>query len=232
MDNGAKTMPKTEPRRSVEEILTLLASLYPNPTTELIHESPWQLLVATILSAQCTDKRVNMITPRIFAMFPGPQELAQATSGTVEDLIKDCGLFRTKARNLIVAAQLVTKKYSGEVPYEREELMELPGVGRKTANVILANCFGVDAIAVDTHVFRLAHRLGWSSAKDVMGTEDDLMQVIPRSKWRNAHHWLIYHGRRVCLAKNPRCSTCELRSLCPQIGVKNSEKELTSKWSP
>ncbi|HBQ94424.1 MAG: endonuclease III [Firmicutes bacterium] len=210
----------------VEEILNIFSKLYPNPTTELSHDSPWQLLVATILSAQCTDKRVNMITPRIFSRFPGPRELAAAAPGEVEDLIKDCGLFRSKARNLIGTAQLVVSQYGGEVPATREGLMELPGVGRKTANVILANCFGVDAIAVDTHVFRLAHRLGWSNAKDVLRTEEDLMRVISRSKWGDAHHWLIYHGRRVCLAKNPRCGSCAVEGLCPKVGVPAGRKEL------
>ncbi len=221
MDSMPGTASKTG---AAEEILNILSALYPHPTTELIHESSWQLLVATILSAQCTDKRVNMITPRIFSQFPNPEDLAKTTPQAVEELIRDCGLFRTKARNLVATAELLVTNYGGQMPATREQLMELPGVGRKTANVILANCFDVDAIAVDTHVFRLAHRLGWSDAKDVQGTEEDLMEVLPQNQWRDAHHWLIYHGRRICVAKNPDCLNCRLKNLCPKIGVNASRK--------
>ncbi|PSR29028.1 MAG: endonuclease III [Sulfobacillus thermosulfidooxidans] len=209
----------------IETILRIFSELYPNPTTELIHDGPWQLLVATMLSAQCTDKRVNMITPRIFARFPAPEDLAKASPTEVEMLIKDCGLFHNKARNLIATAKRIVEDYGGQVPSDREALMTLPGVGRKTANVVLANCFGVDAIAVDTHVFRLAHRLGWTQAKDVQGTEEDLMRVIPQKQWAKAHHWLIFHGRRICSAKHPDCERCPIQGLCPQIGVSRVKKE-------
>ena len=215
-------------KASVNEILRIFSELYPNPATELVHDGPWQLLVATLLSAQCTDKRVNMITPRIFSRYPAPKDLATAVVPEVERLIQDCGLFHSKARNLIASAQIIVRDFGGTVPADRDLLMKLPGVGRKTANVLLANCFGVDAIAVDTHVFRLAHRLGWSHAKDVLGTEEDLMRMIPKPLWSQAHHWLIYHGRRVCTARKPQCDTCPVQALCPQMGVPARKKKESS----
>lgn len=207
-------------RYRIKKILDVLAETYPDATTELRHDSPWQLLVATMLSAQCTDKRVNMITPRIFSRYPDARSLADVAVEELEDLIRDCGLYRTKARNLAATAKIVADKWGGEVPDNREALMGLPGVGRKTANVVLANAFGQPAIAVDTHVFRLAHRLGWSRHRDPEGTERDLMALLPKRSWSPTHHWLILHGRRVCLAVRPRCEVCGIRGWCPQIGVK------------
>ncbi len=212
----------------VPEILGLLEALYPHPVTELAHDGPWQLLVATILSAQCTDRRVNMITPRIFSRCRGPRELAALPVEEIEDLIKDCGLYHTKARNLKAAAEIIHTQFGGVVPAERDALMMLPGVGRKTANVVLSNCFGFDAIAVDTHVFRLAHRIGWSEAKDVRGTEDDLMRVLPQASWSRAHHWLILHGRQVCTARSPQCGRCAIAPYCKQRGVGASSPEEVS----
>lgn len=206
-------------RTVVRPILQALDQLYPNPTTELVHETPWQLLVATILSAQCTDKRVNMITPRIFGKYPDAESLARLSIGEIEDLIRDCGLFRMKAKNLKATAEVVAVQWVGQIPKDRERLMSLPGVGRKTANVVLSNAFGVDAIAVDTHVFRLAHRLGWSVAKTADATEEDLMRVMPKKYWSRAHHWLILHGRRVCTAARPACETCTVTQWCPKVGV-------------
>jgi endonuclease-3 len=199
----------------VDKTLAVLQQLYPNAQTELVFSSPWQLLVATLLSAQCTDKRVNLITPRLFARFPDPKQLAQASQEEVEQLIRDCGLYRTKARHLIQTAQTLVERYGGVVPNSLDDLMQLPGVGRKTANVVLANAFGVPAIAVDTHVFRVSHRLGWSQAKDPQGTERDLMALIPQPLWNQTHHWLIFHGRRVCRAVRPQCDGCALNSVCP-----------------
>lgn len=204
----------------VTRVLQELARAYPNATTELVYENSWQLLVATILSAQCTDKRVNMITPRIFARYPDAASLALASLDEVEYLIRDCGLFRSKAKNLIKTAQRVSTEFGGEVPSDRELLMTLPGVGRKTANVVLSSAFGQDAIAVDTHVFRLSRRLGWSQAKDPLVTEKDLMAILPQSTWSDAHHWLIWHGRRVCHAVRPACHSCPVLAWCPQVGVK------------
>lgn len=206
-------------RPVVRPILARLDQLYPNPTTELVHETPWQLLVATMLSAQCTDKRVNLITPRIFAKYPDALSLASVSVDEIEDLIRDCGLFHTKAKNLSLTAQMVTSEWGGRVPPDRDALMRLPGVGRKTANVVLSNAYGVDAIAVDTHVFRLAHRLGWSSAKTAEATEADLMRILPKKYWSRAHHWLILHGRRVCKATRPSCETCVVNPWCPKVDV-------------
>lgn len=209
----------------VRRVLAALASAYPNAVTELDYQTPFQLLVATMLSAQCTDRRVNMITPRLFARYPDAASLAEADLATLEELIRDCGLYRTKAKNLKRMAELLLEHHQGEVPADRALLMALPGVGRKTANVVVANAFGQDAIAVDTHVFRVAHRLGWADAKDADGTERQLMAIIPRSKWSQAHHWLIWHGRRVCAARKPRCDSCLLQRDCPRIGVGDVTRE-------
>lgn len=205
--------------RKVERILAELEGLYPDAKTELHYETPFQLLIATMLSAQCTDVRVNMITPRLFSRYPDAVTMAQATIPAIESLIRDCGLFHTKARNIHNTAQLLIQRWDGQVPDKRDVLMTLPGVGRKTANVVVSNAFGQDAIAVDTHVFRMAHRLGWSKAKDADATERDLMRIIPKKKWSKAHHWLILHGRRVCVARNPRCAECVLFADCSRVGV-------------
>jgi endonuclease-3 len=206
-------------RNRVRRVLAHLARAYPNAATELHYHTPFQLLVATMLSAQCTDRRVNMITPRLFARYPDAAALAAADLATLENLIRDCGLYRTKAKNIKRTAELLVERHQGEVPADRNLLMALPGVGRKTANVVIANAFGQDAIAVDTHVFRVTHRLGWADAKDADGTEGQLMTVIPREQWSQAHHWLIWHGRRVCTARKPRCNVCFIASDCPRLGV-------------
>jgi len=206
-------------RARTGRILARLEALYPDAKTELAFSTPFQLLVATMLSAQCTDVRVNLITPRLFSHYDDAAALARAPLESIEELIRDCGLFHTKARNLKRTAQILIEQYDGEVPADRDRLMTLPGVGRKTANVVVSNAFGQDAIAVDTHVFRVAHRLGWSDARDPEGTEQDLMQEIPQHQWSQAHHWLILHGRRVCTARNPRCGNCLLATDCPRRGV-------------
>lgn len=205
--------------RKVGRVLRALEALYPDAATELQFETPFQLLVATMLSAQCTDKRVNMITPRLYARFPDAVHMAEATVEDVEALIHGCGLFHTKARNVIRTAQRLMEEWGGDVPADRDRLMTLPGVGRKTANVVVANAFGQDAIAVDTHVFRVSHRLGWATAKDADGTEVELMRVIPKKAWSRAHHWLILHGRRVCTARRPRCEECPVMADCARVGV-------------
>ncbi len=206
-------------RASVVRILEALEDLYPDATTELRFETPFQLLVATILSAQCTDVRVNLITPRLFEQYPDAYAMAQASVQSIEGLIRDCGLYHTKARNIHASAQMLVDRWAGEVPQDRNLLLSLPGVGRKTANVVVSNAFGQDAIAVDTHVFRVAHRLGWSDAKDADGTERQLMQIVPNNRWSRAHHWLILHGRRVCTARNPHCQHCILNRDCPRVGL-------------
>lgn len=196
------------------EILSLLSSMYPKPETALNHQNPFELLVATILSAQCTDERVNIITAKLFPAFPTAESLAEASFEEVAHYIKSAGLWQTKARNLIKTAQILVEKHDGKVPGTREELEELPGVGRKTANVVLANAFKIPAIAVDTHVFRVANRLGLAKASNVYQTELQLMEVIPKEDWIDAHHWLILHGRALCKARNPLCHECPLSDHC------------------
>ena len=195
-------------------ILAELERLYPDARPALQFENPYQLLLAVILSAQCTDVKVNMVTPALFAAYPDAAALAQARVEDVEGLIKTCGLYRSKAKNLVETAKILVSQYGGEVPAEHALLTQLPGVGQKTANVVMSCAFGADAIAVDTHVFRVTNRLGLADAGDVLKTELQLMEAIPREQWSRAHHWLIYHGRRVCDARRPACSTCTLCSLC------------------
>jgi endonuclease-3 len=198
----------------MQQVLSLLESMYPRAITALHHSNPFQLLVATILSAQCTDERVNIITQDLFPAFPGPEDLAQASFEDVADLIKSAGLWQTKARNLIKTAQILVEEHAGQVPSTREELQALPGVGRKTANVILANAFKIPAIAVDTHVFRVSNRIGLAEAATPYQTELQLMEIIPQKLWIDAHHWLILHGRALCKARNPLCSQCPIAPHC------------------
>jgi endonuclease-3 len=204
-----------ELRARASAVLDGLDALYPDAGTELDHEDPYQLLVAVILSAQCTDKRVNLVTPRLFAAFPDAAALARAEPEDLHPYVNSCGLYRNKAKNLVICARDLLARHGGAVPGTREDLEALAGVGRKTANVVLANAFGVDAIAVDTHVHRLSQRLGFSRARDPEGVERDLMAVFPQERWRRAHHTLIWHGRRCCHARKPDCPSCPVRRLCP-----------------
>lgn len=197
------------------EELNILERAYPHAETALQFTNPYELLVAVILSAQCTDARVNMTTPALFEKYPTPQKLAKAKQSDVERIIKSCGFYRAKARNIIACARGLVADHGGEVPREREQLEELAGVGRKTASVVLAVAFEEPAIAVDTHVFRVAHRLGLTLGKTPRDVEEDLKAIVPRPKWRHAHHWLILHGRAVCKAPVPRCGECPVNGLCP-----------------
>ena len=201
-------------KRQKAAVLAELERLYPDARPELNFSNPYETLVATILSAQCTDKQVNKVTPAVFARWPDAASMAEADVEELYPLVKSCG-FRTKAGNIIAACRLIVERHGGEVPADREALTALPGVGRKTANVVLANAFGVPALAVDTHVFRVSNRLGLAEAKDVEHTEAQLMAAIPEKDWNRAHHWLIWHGRRVCKAQRPLCAACGLRDLCP-----------------
>lgn len=197
-------------------ILDLLETAYPDAHCALDHADPYQLLVATILSAQCTDVRVNLVTPALFARFPDPRTLAGASQGEVEDLIRSTGFFRNKAANLLAMAAALVERHGGRVPDTMDELRALPGVGRKTANVVLGNAFGRnDGVTVDTHVGRIARLLRLTSATDPEKVEQDLMRLFPRSKWTLLSHLLISHGRAVCIARRPRCAACPLRALCP-----------------
>ena len=197
------------------EMLQLLANDYQGATTGLDFGSSFELLVAVILSAQCTDVRVNMITRRLFPRWNTPAKMLSLSVTELEELIHDCGLYRAKAKNILATCKLLQENWQGEVPGQMEELLKLPGVGRKTANVMLSHQFGVPAIAVDTHVFRVANRTGLARGKTPDEVEQGLMKLIPRSDWSAAHHWLIWHGRKICRARSPLCRQCTLSQLCP-----------------
>lgn len=194
-------------------ILKTLESLYPDAVPELHFTNPYETLVATMLSAQSTDKQVNKVTPAVFRDFPTVSSMAQTTPEILFPYVKSCG-FASKAANIVMAARKIMAEYGGEVPGDLDRLISLPGVGRKTANVVLANAFHIPAMAVDTHVFRVSNRLGLASAGSIEKTERQLMQNIPREDWIRAHHWLIYHGRRVCKAQRPLCGACAFRDVC------------------
>lgn len=196
------------------QILETLEQVFGSYACGLRYGTPFELLVATILSAQCTDRQVNKITGRLFEHFNTPGEFAALTPGELEPWIHSCGVYRNKARNIVLASRAIMERFGGQVPGTLEDLVSLPGVGRKTANVVLSNAFGVPAIAVDTHVFRVSNRLGLAHAKNVLETERQLMEAIPRDKWSAAHHWIIWHGRRVCMARRPDCSGCLLAQWC------------------
>ncbi len=195
--------------------LAALEAAYPDAVTALDYSSPFTLLIAVILSAQCTDARVNQTTPQLFAAYPTPQALAAARQEDVEAIVKSCGFFRMKAKNIIAAARGLVERYDGAVPDDRDALESLPGVGRKTANVVLSVAFAEAAFAVDTHVFRVAHRLGLTLGKTPRQVEDDVVKLVPPEKLRFAHHWLILHGRAVCKAPIPQCGRCPVVTLCP-----------------
>lgn len=207
--------PAPLPRVPVGRILDELARLYPDSRTALTFATPFQLLVATMLSAQCTDKTVNQVTPELFRRWPAAADYLDLDEATLGESIRHCGLWRSKARNIQATCQQLCARHGGEVPQDMAALVALPGVGRKTANVVLANAFGIPALAVDTHVFRVAGRLGLARARTPDQTEAQLRRRIPRRLWAPAHHWLIWHGRLVCVARQPRCSACTLQPLCP-----------------
>jgi endonuclease-3 len=201
-------------------ILELLDRAYPAAECALVHQNAYELLVATILSAQCTDARVNLVTPELFARFPTVQALANAEPAELESLIRTTGFFRNKTKSLIGMARAVMDRHEGQIPADLDALVALPGVGRKTAQVVLGTVFGLaTGIVVDTHVKRLARRLGLTPQTDPAKVERDLMAVIPRDHWINLAHQLIHHGRRICLARRPRCEECALREPCPKVGV-------------
>ncbi len=214
-----RSAPKTVPAPA-GETLARLAAAYPEADCSLGHESPLQLLVATILSAQCTDARVNLVTPELFRRYPDARSIAASPRGALEKVIRSTGFFNAKAKALRGAAKAIVEKHRGAVPRTMDELRALPGVGRKTANVVLGNGFGApDGVVVDTHVGRLARRLGWSRHADPEKVERDLNALFPREKWVFLGHALILHGRQVCAARKPRCDSCALADLCPREGV-------------
>jgi endonuclease-3 len=201
-------------------VVRSLVKLYPTVECALVHRNPYELLVATILSAQCTDARVNMVTPALFARFPDPQALARADLSEVEGLIHSTGFFRAKAKNLVAMATLVVELHAGEIPSDLDALTALPGVGRKTAHVVLGNAFAIaSGVVVDTHVRRLSFRLGLTTGRDPILIERDLVQIIPRKQWVDFSHRLIEHGRRTCVAIRPKCGECPIAAICPKLGV-------------
>ena len=203
-------------KQRAHSILVRLKRLYPDATCSLTYSTPVQLLVATILSAQCTDERVNKVTPLLFQQFPDAPRLASATIEELETLVHSTGFYRNKAKNIKAATQMIVTEFGGKVPQTMEELLRLPGVARKTANVVMAHAFGINAgVTVDTHVNRLSQRLGLTKQEDATRIERDLMKLLPQADWENWSIRLIYHGRAVCRARNPACEQCELADLCP-----------------
>lgn len=198
-----------------QKINTIWAKQYPEPKTALNYGNNFELLIATVLSAQTTDKRVNIVTPSFFPEYNTPAKLFDLGEEQLRKFIKSINLFPTKAKNIIGLCKLLVERHSGQVPQSKEELEALPGVGRKTANVVLANAFGIPRFAVDTHVFRVSKRLGFSKGTSTLQVENDLMKVFPEDQWINTHHYLIFHGRETCHAIKPKCPTCPIKALCP-----------------
>lgn len=198
----------------IYECIRILEQMHPDAACALDHNNEFELLISVVLSAQTTDVSVNRVTPALFAAYPDPASLAAADRQHVEELIRTIGLYRNKSANIIRLADRLMKDFSGKVPDDFDALVSLPGVGRKTANVVLAEGFGVPRIAVDTHVFRVANRIGITAGKDVAEVEEMLMKRIPREQWIRTHHLLIFHGRRCCIARKPRCADCGLRDIC------------------
>ena len=219
-------MKSTNDRRSrARRIVRELSKLYPDAHCALHYKNPLQLLIATILSAQCTDKRVNMVTPALFARYPDAAAFANASPEELEKMIQSTGFFRNKAKSIIACCKQLVEKHGGQVPGTMEELNPLPGIGRKTANVILGNAFGVPGITVDTHVGRLSRRLGLTKKEDAEKVERDLMALLPEKEWTMFSHRMIFHGRQVCSARKPNCDGCTLNKICPRIGVEESPVE-------
>lgn len=202
------------PAHKSKKILAALRKLYPEARCGLDYGSPFELLIATILSAQCTDKRVNLVTPALFRRAKGPEQILKLGEKGLVSFIKTCGLYQAKAKNILATCQKLVQEFSGQVPDSLEALTELPGVGRKTANVVLSNAFDTPAIAVDTHVFRVSRRLGLARGKNPHQVELELQKAIPQKDWSEAHHLLIAHGRGLCSARSPQCEACPLNSEC------------------
>lgn len=205
------------------ELLKKLEVVYGDEGCGLHFATPFELLIATMLSAQTTDVQVNKVTPALFARCPDAQSMAELTQLELEEMIASIGFYHTKARHVLDTSRILCSQYQGVVPDTMEELVKLPGVGRKTANVVLANAMGQDRIAVDTHVFRVSNRLGLAHAKDVLKTEEQLMENIPQNLWSKAHHWLIWHGRRVCFARKPNCEGCPVAIYCEDYRRRSGE---------
>ncbi|MEE3383073.1 MAG: endonuclease III [Anaerovoracaceae bacterium] len=200
--------------KDVVKVLDILKETYPEAGCALDYGNRFQLLISVVLSAQTTDKSVNKVTPLLFSKYPDPVSLASADETDVQEIIRTIGMYRTKAKNIIALSGKLALEFNGQVPGTMEELMSLPGVGRKTSNVVLAEGFGEQRIAVDTHVFRVSNRIGLAHEKDVLSTEEALMKAIPYDRWTEAHHLLIFHGRRICSSQRPKCDTCPINEYC------------------
>jgi endonuclease III len=219
-------------RANTRRLLVHLEAAYPDAKCALHFGNPFELLIATILSAQCTDARVNMVTERLFKKYRGPEDYAATTPEILQEDIKELGLYRAKAENIVAACRMLLEKFHGEVPRTLEELIQLPGVGRKTANVVLSNAFGIPALAVDTHVQRVSNRLGIANSMNPEITERQICQRIPQKLWSKAHHWLIHHGRQVCTARNPKCDICPVSQFCQFYKLLQNESKLKEKVFP
>lgn len=214
-------MRTSDHKKTAATVFERLKQRYPSPQPALVHEGSWELLVATVLAAQCTDARVNTVTPEFFRRWPGPAELARADVAEIETVIHSTGFFRNKAKNLLAAARRVVDSYQGQEPRTMAELTTLPGVARKTANIVLSNAFGLhEGIAVDTHVTRLAFRLGLTESNNPVIIEKNLMPLFPRQGWGDINHYLVLLGREICQARTPRCAECPLADVCPRKGVR------------
>ncbi len=215
------------PKRAfVKKVISFFDEYYPNARCSLRFENPFQLLAATILSAQCTDERVNLTTPELFRRYPDPRSLAQAAPEDVEALIKPCGFYHNKAKSLLGMSRDLAEKHGGRVPDRLEDLVKLPGVGRKTANVVLGNAFGIPGLTVDTHLGRVSRRLGLSGNQDPEKVEADLASIIPRERWVLFSHQAIHHGRALCRSQRPRCDECPFLAQCPRTGMNTYEKHI------
>lgn len=198
-----------------EAILKILEDTYSGTKTALNYNSPFELLIAVILSAQCTDERVNKITARLFPKFDTPEKMGALSQEEMEEQIRDCGLYHAKAKNILATCHMLVQEFDSKIPDNITTLMKLPGVGKKTANVVASIIYNVPAIAVDTHVFRVSYRLGLAKGADPLATEKELQKIIPMEKWSDAHHWFIWHGRKICKARKPLCTECAVLAECP-----------------
>ncbi len=219
----AKTLHKPDKQAAIA-IYKKLGKRYPNADCELDFRNPFELVVATVLSAQCTDKRVNMVTPPLFKKYPTPKKMAAAKLIDLEELVRTTGFYKNKARNIHLLSQKLLSDFGGEVPSTLEELITLPGVGRKTANVVLGHAFGVPGITVDTHFGRLSRRFKWSTSNDPVKVEEDVSRLIPQKDWTTLSQRLIHHGRRICHARKPACGACPLIDLCPSYGIGETDR--------
>lgn len=213
-------------KESIDKVLEILSQTYPNAKCALNFNSSYELLVSTILSAQCTDKRVNIVTEDLYKEYNTPEKMVTLSEEELGEKIRSCGFYKNKSKNILEASRAILSEHNGKVPNTMDELTKLPGVGRKTANVVLSNAFGVPAIAVDTHVFRVSNRIGLAKGKNPEQVEKELMKNVPKHMWSDTHHYLIWHGRNICKARKPECEKCPVAPYCEYfIGADNSDKK-------